>query len=144
MKIKFLTLVALSLAGLAAAQSTDVAALYDVSTEGTSTAVKNGQKGKVVLSIKAKGGAHVSDEAPLKIELSGKQLTLDKSKLTLADSLTQKKAGSAEYPNPQFEVGFMPTAIGKASVDAKLTFFICTDKVCARQSKTLSLPVEIN
>jgi hypothetical protein len=143
MKFKLLTVV-VSFAGLAFAQSTDVAALYDVSTEGTSTVVKSGQKGKVVLSIKAKGGAHVSDEAPLKIELSGKQLTLDKNKLTLADSVTQKKAGSTEYPNPQFEVAFTPTAPGKATVDAKLTFFICTDKVCARQSKTLSLPVEIN
>jgi hypothetical protein len=28
-------------------------------------------------------------------------------------------------------------------LDAKLTFFICTEKICARQQKTFSIPVEV-
>jgi hypothetical protein len=121
----------------------DVTSLYEVKTEGTSADVKLGEKGKIVIAIKAKNGAHVSDEAPLRIELSSKDGKLDKEKITLADSVVKKSEGATEFPDPRFEVGFTPAAAGKASVDAKVTFFICTEKVCARQTKTLSFPVTV-
>ena len=133
----------LLLANIAWAEA-DIASMYDVSTEGTSTAVKAGEKGKVVISIRAKNGAHVSDEAPLRIELSSKQSKLDKEKITLEDSLNKKAKDAKEYPNPRFEVGFTPTTQGKTSVDAKMTFFICTETLCSRQTKNISLPVEVN
>ena len=122
---------------------TDVASLYEVTTDGTSTKLKAGETGKLVISIKAKNGAHVSDEAPLKIELSSRQSTISKDKLTLADSLNPKKQGEANYPDPRFEVPFTPTAHGPATVEAKMTFFICTEKLCSRQVKNLTLPVEV-
>jgi hypothetical protein len=138
-------LVVLSLvaAGALAAEP-DISSLYEVSSEGTTASMKAGEKGKVILSIKAKNGAHVSDEAPLRIELSSKEATLDKQKLTLADSLAKKPEGATEYPDPRFEVGFTPTAHGKSSIEAKMTFFICTEKVCARQTRTLTFPVTVN
>lgn len=129
-------------AATALAGDPDVTSLYDVKTDGSSTAVKSGEKGKLVISITAKNGAHVSDEAPLRIELSAKDAKLDKEKLTLADSL-EKKSDKVQYPDPRFEVGFTPSG-GKASVEAKMTFFICTEKVCARQTKTVTLPVTVN
>ncbi len=132
------------IASAAYAADPDVTSLYEVRTDGTSTALKAGEKGKVVIVIKAKNGAHVSDEAPLRIELSSKEAKLDKEKVTLADSLVKKPEGSTEFPDPKFEVGFMPAGAGKASVDAKMTFFICTEKVCARQTKNLSFPVTVN
>ena len=122
----------------------DVTSLYDVKTDGSSVALKAGEKGKVIIAIKTKNGAHVSDEAPLRIELSSKDAKLDKEKVTLADSLVKKAEGSAEFPDPRFEVGFTPSGPAKATVDAKMTFFICTEKVCARQTKTLSFPVTVN
>jgi hypothetical protein len=122
---------------------TDVAAFYEVSTEGTTAKLKAGETGKVIIGIKAKNGAHVSDEAPLKIELSSKQSKLGKEKLTLADSLNKKKDGETNYPDPRFEVPFTPTAQGPTTVEAKMTFFICTEKLCSRQTKNLSLPVEV-
>jgi hypothetical protein len=128
---------------LVALAEPDVASLYEVKTDGSSTEVKGGEKGKVVISITARNGAHVSDEAPLRIELSSKEAKLEKDKLTLADSLVKKAAGSTEYPDPRFEVAFTAPASGKATVDAKMTFFICTEKVCARQTKTLSFPVAV-
>ena len=122
---------------------TDIASLYEVTTDGTSTKLKAGETGKLVISIKAKNGAHVSDEAPLKIELSSRQSTLTKDKLTLADSLNPKKDGEKNYPDPRFEVPFTPTAHGPATLEAKMTFFICTEKLCSRQVKHLTLPVEV-
>ncbi|MFT3707776.1 MAG: hypothetical protein QM817_08925 [Archangium sp.] len=141
MRLFFLVLSLSSLCAFAA--DTDTANFYDVTTEGTTAKLKAGETGKVVISITAKNGAHVSDEAPLKIELSSKQSKLGKDKLTLADSITKKKDGETSYPNPRFEVPFTPTAQGPASVDLKMTFFICTEKLCSRQTKNLSLPVEV-
>lgn len=132
-----------SLSAAALAGEVDVGALYEVSTEGTTTSLKAGESGKVVIGIKMRGGAHVSDEAPLKLELSSKQSTLAKQKLTLADSVTKKKPGDAEHPDPRFEVDFTPTTQGETSVEAKLIFFVCTEKLCARQTKQLSLPVQV-
>ncbi len=136
-------LVTTSWALLASAAEVDPSKFYEVTTDGSTTSLKAGESGKVVIAIKVKDGAHVSDEAPLKIELSSKQSKLAKEKLTLADSLNKKPEGATDYPDPRFEVGFTPATQGPTSVEAKLTFFICTEKLCARQTKQLSLPVEV-
>jgi hypothetical protein len=125
----------------------DIEKLYEISTTGTVDKLKLGEKGVVVISIRSKSGAHVSDEAPLKIELGAKgdtaKLTFAKEKLTLADSVTKKVDGQ-KYTDPRFEIPVTATgASGKATIEPKLTFFICTETLCARQQKTLSLPVEV-
>ncbi|HYO73304.1 MAG TPA: hypothetical protein VEU33_45290 [Archangium sp.] len=121
----------------------DPTTLYEVSTEGTSAKVKAGEQGVFVLSIKSKPGAHVSDEAPLKLELKGgAQLTPAQEKLALKDSVA-KKAQGQQFVDPRFEVPFKATAAGKGTLEAKLTFFICSEQLCARQQKTFSLPVEV-
>ncbi len=142
--MKILAAVAVSLLAAACfAQAPDVGGLYEVSSEGSSQKVKAGEKGKLVITFKTKDGSHISDEAPLKIEVASKEAKLEKDKLTLADSVAKKEAG-VKYVDPRFEVPFTVASAGKASIDAKLTFFICTDKVCARQQKTLNVPVEAN
>jgi hypothetical protein len=147
LRIQRFTSVAAVLAMLAGsapalAEDVDPTSLYEVTTEGTSTQVKAGEKGVFVLAIKTKQGAHVSEEAPLKLEVKGTQLSPAKEKLGREDSVAKKAAGQ-EFADPRFEVPFTTTAAGKASVDAKLLFFICTEKICARQQKTVSLPVEV-
>lgn len=126
-----------------AGEEVDTASLYELSTDGSTSKLKAGEKGTFVLQIKAKDGAHVSEEAPLKLEVTGKNVKAEKAKLTLADSVA-KKAEGQQYANPRFEVPISAEAAGKGSVDAKLTFFICTDQLCSRQQKTLSVPVEVN
>ena len=85
----------------------------------------------------------MSDEAPLKLELKGgAQLAPAQEKLALKDSVA-KKAQGQQFVDPRFEVPFKATAAGKGSLEAKLTFFICTETLCARQQKTFSLPVEV-
>jgi hypothetical protein len=125
-----------------AEEETDPSTLYELSTEGTSAKVKVGEKGVFVLSIKSKAGAHVSDEAPLKLQVKGSQLTPAKEQLGREDSVAKKAEGQA-FVDPRFEVPFTAAVAGKGSVDAKLTFFICTEKLCARQQKTFSIPVEV-
>lgn len=110
---------------------------YEVSTAGTTTKLKAGESGKLVISISTKNGGHVSDKAPLKIELSSKESKFTKDKLSLTDSVAPKEA------DPKFEVGFTPAVQGPTTVEAKMTFFICSEQQCARQTRTLSLPVEV-
>jgi hypothetical protein len=137
---------ALAPAAALAGDDVDVTKLYEVTTEGSSTRVTSGEKGKLVLAIKSKDGAHISDEAPLKIQVGGKGVTPEKTSLTYKDQVS-KKAEGQKYPDPVvFEVPFRAdpaAAVPAATVEAKLTFFVCTDQICARQQKTVSLPVQV-
>lgn len=132
----------LGVRGLARADEQDVTAYYEIKTDGTSQKVKSGAKGTLVLAIKTKSGAHISDDAPLKVELTGDKVKPEKAKLSRADSVSKKEPGQ-EFADPRFEVPFTAEAAGQGKLDAKLTFFVCTEKVCARQQKSLSLPVEV-
>jgi hypothetical protein len=120
----------------------DPKSLYEITTAGTSGEVRRGEKGTFVLAIRCKAGAHVSDEAPLRIELTGKNLQPEKAKLTLADSVATKAEGQ-KYVEPKFEVPFLGTEAGQGSLQAKMTFFICTDELCARQSIDVTSPVQV-
>jgi len=134
---------ALSLAAVASeAPAADPALLYELSAELSTAQVQEGQKARWQIAIVAKQGAHVSDEAPLRIELSGTNAAPEKKRLTLADSLVKPAVGE-KYANPRFEAVYATVAPGEAKLDAKLTFFICTETLCARQVKSLSVPVQV-
>jgi hypothetical protein len=138
-----MTVAALALVACTQAQAGEVdpASLYVVTTEGSTKSLKPGEKGTYVLSIATKGDAYVSDEAPLKLELSGKNVTVEKNKLTLKDSVA--KATEGKHKTPRFEVPVTAVAAGQGAVEGKLTFFVCTEKICSRQQRDVSVPVEV-
>ena len=121
-------------------QQVDPATLYEVTAPESGQKVKVGSKGKVFLFLKTKNDSHVSTEAPFKIEVTGKGLKPDKDRLALADAV-QKRPVPEGVADPRFEIPFLATSAGRGAVEAKLTFFICTEKICARQQKTLAVPV---
>ena len=123
-------------------QAPDVSSMYEVTTQGSTPKLKVGEQGKFVLEIVSKTGAHISDEAPLKVDLKATGVKVEKEKLTNKDSTGSKRDG-AEYPNPHFEVPITASVAGKAVVEAKLKFFVCTDKSCTPQTKTVSVPVDV-
>jgi hypothetical protein len=124
-------------------EQVDPTTLYELSAKASSQKVKAGSKGSVVVALKTKNGSHVSGEAPFKLEVSGKGLKPEKDKLTLADAVEKKPVGDG-VADPRFEIAFVAAAAGRAALDAKLTFFICTEKICARQQKTLSVAVDVD
>jgi hypothetical protein len=140
----FLFAGALFVAGQAfAEEKTDkTESLYDVSMEAQPTSLKPGAKAKLLLRIQPKPGAHISTEAPLKVELQGEGLSLSKAALSQKDSVGVKAAGEA-FAAPRFEVPFTAVAAGRASVSAKLTFFVCTESLCNRQQRTLKTDVSV-
>lgn len=134
------------LAGAAFAQSgeqVDPKTLYELTTQGSSQKVKAGGRGTLVVAIKNKSGSHISTEAPFKIEVSGRGLQPAKGQLRLADAV-EKRAVPDGVADPRFEVAFAASAPGRGEVDANLTFFICTEKICARQQKAISLLVDVD
>jgi len=130
--------------GLAPAASGEVdpAALYSISTDGSSKKVAAGEKAKLVIAIQTKPGAHVSDEAPLKVELSGVNATPVKARLSHADSVA-KKAPGQQFADPRFEAAFDAPKPGAAKMEAKVTVFICTENLCNKYEQTLSVPLEV-
>ena len=74
--------------------------------------------------------------------MKGQNAKPEKQKLTFADLVTPKAAGH-RCQTVRFEVPFVPAEVGKAQLDWHVTFFICTEKLCARQKRTVSVPVEV-
>jgi hypothetical protein len=131
----------LLVASLALAAEVDPTTLYKITTDGTSAKVPAGKKGTLVLEIQSLKGAHVSDEAPLRIQLSGTgSVSPEKTQLVYGDSV-RKPSGSVKYPDPRFEVPLAVQGKGPGTVEAKMTFFVCTEQLCLRQQKSLSVPV---
>ncbi len=127
----------------ALASEVDPTTLYRVTTEGTTAKLAPGKKGTLVLEIQSLKGAHVSDEAPLRIQLSGSgAVAPEKTQLLYADSV-RKPSASVKYPDPRFEVPLAAQGKGPGAVEAKMVFFVCTAEACLRQQKTLSVPVTV-
>lgn len=120
----------------------DVSKMYSVSAQANPSSVSAGGKGTLVISFKTDPDAHISDEAPLKIQLAGKNVAVEKQTLHYQDSVAKKTAEKA-YPDPRFEVPFTAQAKGDGAVDAKMTFFVCSKEICSRQQKTVSIPVTV-
>jgi hypothetical protein len=110
--------------------------LYGVETRSTPGEVKAGEKGQAEIKIRVKDGAHISEEAPLKIALSGKNVKLEKQQLSKADQAKQPDG-------PKFEVPFTAEQAGQGSVECDMTFYVCTEKLCERQTKKISIPVSV-
>ncbi len=125
------------------ASDPDPASLYVVSTEGSTTSLKAGQPGVFILSIRTLAGAHISEDAPLKLVLSGSG-SVEPGKLSLGRG-DAKPVSKGEGPaDPRFEVPLTASSKGQGTVEAKLTFFVCTETLCSRQQRTLSVPVKVD
>jgi hypothetical protein len=110
--------------------------LYDVRFEATRS-LEKGAKGTVMARIVPRAGAHLSEEAPVSLGLVAPDaIALAKSKATKADVKFKDGGGTIEVP-------FTAVQTGSTKIDARLKFYICTDRTCAQQEKTASLPVTV-
>ena len=122
---------------VARAESTvDPASLYEVSFDASQRVAK-GEKGRVAVRIQPKSGAHVSAEAPASLTLVASQ----------GITVAREKSGKADLKftgdTASFEVPFTADASGKASIDAALRFYICTEQACTMQERKASLTVAV-
>lgn len=126
-------ILALSVPALAATDEATAAWSLDT---GKPVKVKRGAAGKAHLEIIPRADAHVSPDAPIGLTVTAPDgVTLEKAKLGRADSKPTAKNGV------QFDVPF--TAEKSGEIKGKLNFFICTEKLCERQTKELALAVVV-
>lgn len=141
MRALFVSVVtALALAGLAraAGPDSDAARSYRLETEGTTRQLASGAEGKLVIAIVPLNGTHVHPSAPLKIALSGSAgLKLSRDKLGHADAIDPQAEA------PRFEVPFTGTQAGAQEARAKVDFFLCSDEWCMKQSRDLSVAIQV-
>jgi hypothetical protein len=143
MKSLRFALLGTALAACAFAADPDVSKAFSVNTDGTTQKVAAGQQGTLKITFHTEKDAHISNEAPLKITLAGKNLTPSKATLRYSDSLAKTPEAGKQFPDPRFEVPFTAMAKGQGTIDAKMSFFVCTEQLCSRQEKTVSIPVEV-
>jgi hypothetical protein len=100
--------------------------LYKVKASVASAQVAVGQSTALDVQFDVAKDAHISDEAPLTIKLSGEGVAFEKPVLHYADSL--KPRG----PGPRFQEQLTPTAPGSHTVEIDLSFYVCTAELCNR------------
>jgi hypothetical protein len=137
-----IALAALALAAAAparAAGGADAASTYRIVTDGSTSALKRGEKGKVVVAVEPlEKGVHVNREFPLKYRVSATAgLALAKTELSRADAVDP----GAE--NPRFEIPVSATAAGAQQVTVQMRFAICSDTWCVPQQKTVTVAVDV-
>jgi hypothetical protein len=135
--LSVLALLVIAPAARAADPAAEAAKSYRIETQGSTTEVKVGGKGTLVLSIVPVEKVHVHPQAPLKIALAARGLTLEKA------SLGHKDAVDPKAEAPRFEVPFVATAAGKQEATAKLDFFICSDQWCVKQTRDVTVAVNV-
>ncbi len=121
----------------AADPGAEAARSYRLDTAGSTTAVKPGGQGKLVLAIVPIAKVHVHPQAPLKVTLESAGLALAKTSLGHQDAVDPKAEG------PRFEVPFVAQQKGRQDAKAKLDFFICSDQWCVKQVKDVVVPVDV-
>lgn len=116
----------------------DAAKAYKIETSQAPLKVKKGEKGRATVTVVPRSDAHVSPDAPLSVTVSaGPALDLPKQKLGRTD------AKPTEAKGVEFDVPFVGKQPGKDLLQAQITFFICTEKLCERQKREVALAVVV-
>jgi hypothetical protein len=106
--------------------SDDAAALYDL-TYAVKGDVTSGKAGACALTITPKGKQTLKTTTPFKAMVKGSEgVTPAKEKYTAKDFVDEKA------PAKTIETAFTPSKAGEGTVNANLTFFLCTDEICKR------------
>jgi hypothetical protein len=125
-------------AAQAAEPAADAARSYRIESQGTTRQLRTGAEGKLVIAIVPLNGTHVHPAAPLKIALSGTPgLKLSREVLGHRDAVDPKADG------PRFEVPFTATRAGAQEARARVDFFICSEEWCVKQSRDVTVSVEV-
>lgn len=100
-------------------------------------AYKAGERAAVQLTLEARGGYHVNQEYPIRVEVKAPPgVTLEKASLERAD------AAQFGEQSARFELPFSGEA-GTHELTASVDFAVCTAETCVPDQRTLALPLTI-
>ena len=124
--MRTLILFSILLSGSLALAADDTSALYDLvyAVEGD---VAAGKAGACSLTITPKGKQTLKTNTPFKAMVKGSDgVAVSKDKYTAKDFVDVKT------PEKTIKTQFTAAKAGEGSVNANLTFFLCTDEICKR------------
>ncbi len=111
---------------------------YNISTAASTSSLKVGERGSLVITILPTKDRKVHKQAPLTVTLRAPAgIVLDKAKLGRAD------VAKDDPKKVELSVGFTAKSGGEQAIDADASFFICTDKWCQRMTEHLSVTVKV-
>jgi hypothetical protein len=121
---------------LALLAALDAASAYKI--EAQPSKAKHGAAAKARIEVVPVKGAHVSPDAPISLTVtSGAFSKVEKEKLGRGEARPTDKQGVF------FDVPFTAAQAGKDELHAKLNFFICTESLCEKQSRDITLALEV-
>jgi hypothetical protein len=96
-----------------------------------------GAKSTTSLTIAAKSGWHVNEEAPMSLKLQADPgITIDKPRLSRADLAQQTKELA------RFDVAFTATEPGKKVINGEASFVMCQASTCKPVKEKVAFAVE--
>lgn len=111
---------------------------YNIDTSASSTAIKVGERGKLVIAILPINGREIHKQAPLSIALRAPAgVVLDKAKLGRGDVTKDSKE------RLELSVNFSAKSAGDQNVEATASFFICTEKWCQRATENITVTIHV-
>lgn len=112
---------------------------YELSTAGTDAHVKVNAEGKFALVITPKNGKKIHPDAPLEVTFKpSKGVKPQKGKLGRAD-IVDKNA-----KEPRVVTSVRGEKAGATTMDADVSFFLCTDSWCQRMSDRISVAITVD
>jgi len=136
------TKVALIAGILAAALGTAAQAraeeIYEHELKKSDTKATVGAKGTASLTIAAKSGWHVNEEAPMWLKLAPDAgISVDKPKLVRSDLARSTKDLA------QFDVAFTASEPGKKTINCEASFVMCQATTCKPVKEKVTLAVTV-
>lgn len=111
---------------------------YTLDTSGTDAKIRLGSDGKFSLVVTPKNGKKVHPDAPFEVSFKEPQGVKPlKTKLGRADVVD--KASKA----PEVQTKLRGEKVGATTVDASVSFFLCTDAWCQRMTDRISIPITV-
>jgi hypothetical protein len=110
---------------------------YEIKKADAKAAV--GVKGTTSVTIAAKTGWHVNEEAPISVKvLPDAGIAVEKARLTRAD-LAQRTKELA-----RFDVAFTPSEPGKKTITCEASFVMCQETTCKPIKEKIALAVDVS
>lgn len=111
---------------------------YRIDVSGSSAELQVGQDGVIKLVLVPKNGTKIHPQAPLEVKLSEPDgIQLEKRKLGRGD------VADKEAKDPALSTAVSGRKAGSYSVDADVSFFLCTDEWCQRMTDRVSIPMKV-
>ena len=136
MSTKSMLVAGLLAAALGTATQARAEDIYEIKKADVKATV--GAKGTTSLTIAAKSGWHVNEEAPLSLKLLPEAgISVDKAKLSRSD-LAQSTKDLA-----RFDVAFTASEPGKKTINAEASFVMCQATTCKPVKEKLAFAVDV-